>query len=159
MKITAILIIALAMLLACSESPYQPASLSADNLEGYWVGQSKITYPGPDDGPISDSIVIFYEFQANGDFYYSEYSRFEATPPIVLYSGTFTIEGNTITLMLNDWEPAYSPLHVAGTLEATSDGNQLHLYQKEGEEFPTFRWVDIEKVGPLNPGDFYIFIR
>lgn len=106
---------------------------------GYWEGMSTVTYPGPADEPISDSLEVQFFFRMDGTHSFGALGDSLSDPFII--EGTYVLEPGTIFLDFPYEILTRHPLYLKGGFAYTIQGDSLELLQQ-----PPGFWVDVYRV-------------
>jgi hypothetical protein len=110
------------VVLSCST----PAGPEDPTIEGGWYGRSTATYPGPDDGPVTEWASIAFTF--TDEAYQFWQAGFQ--PPTIAINGVYELR-NDSRILLAQTTPAIPvrPLRLMGEFELEVFEDSLHLRQ------------------------------
>jgi hypothetical protein len=117
------------LLFGCSEEKKitSAKTVITENVSviGVWGGTVKATYPGPDDGIITEIDVIIFEFEDNGHY---NFGSPDVQRPITA-SGHYTVEGDTITLTKTSCQYLPQPYKLEGKFSISNNDTVLVISQ------------------------------
>ena len=144
-----LILVIIALAIGCDTAPFVSTTGS---ILGSWTGTAIHGYPGPDDGPLADTVDIFMGFE-DGMFSYSSGVATRACGSsslgtLVSYEGDYVIEGDSISLTLRGDIPADPPL-VDGTYSLELTETTLRLYLVEHPDLWPESWeIKLDRVIP-----------
>lgn len=139
-----ILLILICCLLGCSSDPV--SSVDPEFFVGTWTGISLATYPGPDDGQITDDEPIRFEF-ADSTFQYFRTGE-DGNPAVAFGSGNYAIGDSTITFLNVLLQGYYPPMmNLQGEFGFGLVDGTLSLVQNIPPDmfFQTYHLITLEK--------------